>query len=230
MKFDKTKVYTAVNADEVKIGSKGYFADTLTDLKARVATESADCFGEILHILFPDSYYCFSFKDTRCNYALFYLVEEPAPKEVTAEEWDNRPRLMKVWDDDYSESQKRRVVCIVPEEENVAYPVVSISHNITEGHIVCFKHCAEIAATKEVEKEKSYRPYKNADEFIADYKRRFCPDCKGIPAIWVRNVADTLKMVIAMNDECVKVDGKIDYFSLLDTYTYLDGTPCGIEE
>lgn len=33
MKFDKSKVYTALNADELEIGSKCIFADNLADLK-----------------------------------------------------------------------------------------------------------------------------------------------------------------------------------------------------
>lgn len=37
MEFDKAKVFTVLNADEVKIGSSGYFADNLRSL--RVAAE-----------------------------------------------------------------------------------------------------------------------------------------------------------------------------------------------
>ena len=33
MEFDKSKIYTAANADELKIGSKVVVADTLEDLK-----------------------------------------------------------------------------------------------------------------------------------------------------------------------------------------------------
>ena len=36
MEFDKSKVYTALNADELPIGSKCIFADNLTDLKKYV--------------------------------------------------------------------------------------------------------------------------------------------------------------------------------------------------
>lgn len=33
MEFDKAKVFTALNADEVKVGSKGYGSDTMEDFK-----------------------------------------------------------------------------------------------------------------------------------------------------------------------------------------------------
>lgn len=38
MEFDKLKVYTALNASEVKVGSKGYGSDTIEDLKNKVIT------------------------------------------------------------------------------------------------------------------------------------------------------------------------------------------------
>lgn len=37
MKFDKSRVYTALNADELKIGSKVIVASNITELKERVA-------------------------------------------------------------------------------------------------------------------------------------------------------------------------------------------------
>lgn len=238
MKFDKSKVYTAINADEIKIGSKGYFADDLYDLQYKVENDETDELHELVSI--EDSSQDFRFKMVThlpFTYNLFYLVEEPesTPKKVTAVEWDNRLRIMKVWNDDYSEARERRVVYIVPKEENVTYPVVSISPNITEGHIICYKHCAEIEETKEpeTEKEKSYRPYNNADEFIADYKKRFCPDCKGVPAIWVKNVAGNLKQVVAITNDGVRLANKstlVDYIALWNAYTYPDGSPCGMEE
>lgn len=223
MEFDKSRVFTTVNADEVKVGSKGYFADNLAELEAVVGEEVEHRFNEILYINPPSNSYRFNVKNTACNYLLFYLVEEPSTehKEVTASEWDNRPRLMKVWDDDYSEAKERKVIYIASKEDNLSYPVV-VLNPAGDIYVGCFKHCAEIDATKEVEKEKSYRPYKNSDEFIADYKKRFCPDCKGIPAIWVKNVADTLKRIFPTLP--------IDFYALLNNYTYPDGSPCGMEE
>jgi len=39
MKFDKSRVYTAVNADELKIGSKCIFADTVKALRKKVQAD-----------------------------------------------------------------------------------------------------------------------------------------------------------------------------------------------
>ena len=33
MEFDKSRIYTVVNADEIKLGSTGYFADNIYSLQ-----------------------------------------------------------------------------------------------------------------------------------------------------------------------------------------------------
>lgn len=43
MEFDKSKVFTALNASEVKVGSKGYGSDTIEDLKNLVTPDIIKC-------------------------------------------------------------------------------------------------------------------------------------------------------------------------------------------
>lgn len=78
MEFDKSKIYTAANADEVKIGSKGYFADNLMDLKSVVEEEYN--LSEITTI--GGEYFQSRFRTGSGVYSLFYLVEEPKEKEL----------------------------------------------------------------------------------------------------------------------------------------------------
>ena len=73
MTFDKNKVYTALNADEVKVGSKGYFADNLEDLRAFV---SEDDDPRTLIEVMGEEYRC-RFHEGENIWNLFYLVEEP---------------------------------------------------------------------------------------------------------------------------------------------------------
>ncbi len=74
MEFDKSKVYTALNADEVKVGSKGFFADCIDTLKAFVT--NGDDF-DVLEEIGPE-YDSERFKQKNgATYLLFYLVEEP---------------------------------------------------------------------------------------------------------------------------------------------------------
>lgn len=48
MKFDKSRVYTAVNADELKIGSRCVFADTVKGLKMQM---QSDNFTDSINVL-----------------------------------------------------------------------------------------------------------------------------------------------------------------------------------
>lgn len=78
MEFDKSKVYTTVNADEVKVGSKGYFADTLSELKNCMS--NGRNYRKIKNI--ANEYNSFRFLDNEDHvWGLFYLVEEPEESE-----------------------------------------------------------------------------------------------------------------------------------------------------
>lgn len=93
MKFDRTKIYTQVNADEVLIGSRGFLGNCVADLEKQVA--SFDCnsvddkrqLRKIDEIRGEDEYFRFMSKledDDTCgspDASLFYLVEEPVTSQ-----------------------------------------------------------------------------------------------------------------------------------------------------
>ena len=75
MDFDKSRVYTAVNADELQIGSKCIFADTVRGLRRKVE-EDTDCV-ETFYRLYNNG--CDdSFVGNDCAYCYAYLIEPPA--------------------------------------------------------------------------------------------------------------------------------------------------------
>ena len=75
MEFDKSKVYTVVNADELKVGSKCIFADTVKGLRRKVE-EDANCV-ETFYRLYNNG--CDdSFVGNDCAYCYAYLIEPPA--------------------------------------------------------------------------------------------------------------------------------------------------------
>lgn len=78
MKFDKTRVYSPCNADEVKVGSRGFFADNISDLKKKV-NEGHELLT-LVKIYGEKSATRFSIS-TISSYILFYLVEEPEEKK-----------------------------------------------------------------------------------------------------------------------------------------------------
>lgn len=75
MKFDKSRVYTTLNAYELKIGSKCIFADDLGSLKDFVYEGSEKHTYTLVKI--ESSYYEKRFCNGYGDFALAYLVEEP---------------------------------------------------------------------------------------------------------------------------------------------------------
>lgn len=82
MKFDKSKVYTAVNADELKVGSRVLVADDLEELK-RLVSDNAE--PRILFKIQDESMkHRFVVKEEYIlSYALAYLVSGPAKLKWT---------------------------------------------------------------------------------------------------------------------------------------------------
>lgn len=79
MEFDKSKVYTALNADELKVGSKVILADDLGSLKDYV---EKDRYTTILTRIKDEEYeYRFVAEEGTC-YHLAYLVETPEEKKL----------------------------------------------------------------------------------------------------------------------------------------------------
>lgn len=77
MEFDKSRVYTVLNADELKVGSKVIVGDTLTELKENVEDNSR---YDILEKIFNEDYLeRFNIRGGGC-WSLAYLVEPPEEK------------------------------------------------------------------------------------------------------------------------------------------------------
>lgn len=77
--FDTSKVFTLLNADKVKVGSKGYYADNIKDLHEVVRSSSKLFYGEVQEIRGSEYSARFWIKNNG-PYGLFYLVAEPEDK------------------------------------------------------------------------------------------------------------------------------------------------------
>lgn len=80
MEFDVKRIYTCVNADEVKVGSKVICGDNITLLKRRIKAGDAHI-HELTAILEENLATRFRVKDFG-DYALCYLVSEPEEKKL----------------------------------------------------------------------------------------------------------------------------------------------------
>ena len=83
---------------------------------------------------------------------------------------------------------------------------------------------------KRVKKESQYRPYKDTDEMIADYKERF--NVSNVPSfcmplIWVKD-RDICSLITNIMPDTVLLYGSVyGMEGLFKACTYLDGSPCG---
>ena len=120
MEFDKSKVYTALNADEVKVGSVIVGADTMLDLKEKVTNNDRSGYGIIREI--KDELYQYRFITSLGYYSLAYLIEEPKKQEVPQEKklkWTD----LKVGD--------------IISKENVDYMVITIDRSKDVNCHIC---------------------------------------------------------------------------------------------
>lgn len=78
MEFDKSKVYTALNADELKVGSKVMVANSLATLKNLVEED----LSIVTLVGIDDESYSARFFDGTTNWYLAYLVEPPEEKKL----------------------------------------------------------------------------------------------------------------------------------------------------
>lgn len=85
--------------------------------------------------------------------------------------------------------------------------------------------------------EKKFRPYKNTDEMVEDFKERFNVNVPPyeMPLIWVKTKGADKKYLIVRFASALTICHNIEVYTpmledLVEDYTYLDGSPCGIEE
>lgn len=174
MVFFEDRIYTVLNADELKAGDMVVVGDNLAELRDKVVeaddpTAMRGDFKMVLPIVQVkpiDAGYRFVVEDrygTQVGYALAYLVE-------------------------------RKV-------------------------------------------ETGWRAYKDSDEMKEDFQKRYLTHISvdnpmWHPTIWLKHKEDNVScQIIAVRDEDVYVYGCWNSFdNLLEEYTYLDGTLCGVEE
>lgn len=87
MKYDKSKVYTALNADELKVGSKVCVAKNMHGLKHLVLTDQffklTGISSEDFQDRFEAEWIDFNSHPHKGSFTLAYLVEEPKSLEWT---------------------------------------------------------------------------------------------------------------------------------------------------
>ena len=79
MEFDKSRVYTSLNADELKVGSQVFVANSLEMLRRHVA--ESEITDRLYNIQDEENPYRFMLSNGSC-YNLAYFVSEPEEKKL----------------------------------------------------------------------------------------------------------------------------------------------------
>lgn len=120
------------------------------------------------------------------------------------------------------------------ESLDIVETVQLIKSDSYENRIVTEAGSFPFAYLVEQVKEKKWRPYKNTSEMIVDFKERFKVSYSDyeLPSIWVEHKISRVKCLIT--DFCTTVinmsSDDILLSKLFDSYMYLDGSPCGVQE
>ena len=93
MTFDKSRVFSAVNADELKIGSRVILGDSLSELKEAVETEKKGTIQNLAIIHGEDMPFRFTGDKYHSGHLLAYLVE--LPKEPEYRPFESVKKAMK---------------------------------------------------------------------------------------------------------------------------------------
>lgn len=88
-----------------------------------------------------------------------------------------------------------------------------------------------------IKPEPTYRPYKDIDEMIEDFRKKVGMGYPKLflPSVWVKRKdgGDFAKLITEFGYSCVWLscsDIGTPMEKLFDDFTYLDGSPCGIKE
>ena len=81
MEFDKSRVYTALNAEELQLGSKVLLSDNLTDLEIQVEENATPTVLILIGRKYNEHLFCSISSRHYKEYTLAYLVSPPAEPE-----------------------------------------------------------------------------------------------------------------------------------------------------
>lgn len=88
-----------------------------------------------------------------------------------------------------------------------------------------------------IKPESKYRPYKDTEEMIEDFKERFNVEVPqyAMPMIWIKmkDGSDFAKLITEFGYSCVWCSCSntgTPMKELFNGFTYLDGSPCGMKE
>ena len=258
MEFKKERVYSAVNADELKPGDKVIVADNLVDLKEFVRKNDVHEIEDILSEKCSERFGVCGM----ANYALAYLVERKEnctncalknsmqscriALSVLHKCKDYKPKTEPKAEKDCDNCGQRcdgygkGEVCsqwIPKAEKHTDYNRCEDCKKAYTDYpcVANAYHDATGRACENFEAEPHYRPFRDTDELIKAWiaERMVTYPDLCMPHIWVRQKECSKGglLITYFGEDEVKTDmGFMTMNKLLSDYTFTDGSPCGVEE
>ena len=241
MEFDKSRIYSAGNADELKAGDKVCVADTLMGLENRVRHE---CVAELEEVL-PD-YNEHRFKAYLGIHNLAYLVER---KENCTNCGAIYTCAFQVREHPELEKCKNWKPKNEPKTEQKNCYNCGLTY-MRDGDKICKINgcriidlsvpCSYWKLETEQKAEKKYRPFKDVDELVKVWDAKIGTPNWGtdgdltMPHIWVRRKESNCKgqLITKFSDPLWVIMSTEGYnmTDLFEHFTFLDGSVCGVEE
>lgn len=235
MEFDKSRCYSALNADELKAGDKVIVADILSLLKQDV--ERGEYIDTIRKVR-DDSYSCRFETENNSVWELAYLVERKENCTNCAEgRWDAEHHKILCDPIHYGNgnvifSNHEIEVCNCWKPKTERPELVSLGNG----------QYTEKPKTEDIidhlnRQHKNYRPFKDTDELIkvwCDKGGKWQKRELTMPHIWVRRKGANTKgqLITEFGDGWGVGIGRGEAYNMTDLwvhFTFLDGSPCGVE-
>lgn len=238
MEFDKDRVFTAVNADELHAGDKVIVADTIHCLYNEVAKNNPlilevtgcndwtferriitnDGFSSALAYLVERAENCTNCGNRGNSYCSCF-IRGKSDDELSRTVCGNYIRLSE------PKTEKKCEDC---KKAYTDYPCVANVYHDATGQ-----------ACKKFEAESHYRSFKDIDELIKVWDAKIGTPNWGtdgdltMPHIWIREKGcnKSADLITCYGSKGITVRGGGIYFdTLFAMFEFLDGSPCGVEE
>lgn len=245
MEFDKSRVYTSLNADELKQGDKVITALCMADLRALVESNAEPSVIEVIQ----DETNTYRFTCNRQNKDMAnWRYDVPLAYLIARAE--NCTNCGKHEDCGFVQNQSRfanlnRCEDWKPKTKPKADEICINCEHYSTGY--CNKYykstrydntCPDFLLDKP-KTEPQYRPFRDTDELIKVWDAKIGTLNWGtngdltMPHIWVREKGcnKSADLITCYGSKGITVRGEGMYFDTLFTmFEFLDGTPCGVKE
>lgn len=231
MIFDKTRVYSSVNADELSKGDIVYVADTLGRLKGFIDSDSNNNFyvKDVDDISSESNEFRIGVigMDGKIFYFnLAYLIC-PSYNAEAYKAWHEGKKI----EIEYAELDEN--------ETSVWRLFENEDPNWCKFHYRPAPKEITKSVHQLVDNTKEYRPFNSIDELTAEFKKRFRTQTPSyaLPLIWVKQKDKDERYLITgfvkseQSGQLVKIgNGYFGLGVLFEHYEFLDGSPCGVEK